>query len=447
MNNNAGLWLFERCRPAYLVAIGAIFLITACEQPQTEPADGPTRVAALPTPESEVIDVELADGIYRIEYLVTPLPASGEVKVTMRLIQDEFLLREVDMRAPGSQFRNVSGDGAVSHDGVRLHWQPPENGGEISWTVTIDHRRNAQSYDAYMVDDWAIFRGEDIIPPLSARTQVNAASETTLTFLLPQGWSAATQYFGRNYSYVIDNPERRFDRPAGWILLGKLGARRETIADVRVSIAAPIGQNMRRMDTLALLRWTLPELVRLFPEFPRRLTIIGAADPMWRGGLSGPRSLFMHTDRPLLSENGTSTLVHELVHVAMGGRAAPGADWIVEGIAEYYSLEILRRSGTTSDARFDRSLRMLANWGKESDTLCKDRSNGASTALAVTILSALNVEIQQRTDGKHSFDDVTRVLAQVDDDITIEALQATVFDLLGTKSRVLTSESLLGCDI
>ena len=43
-----------------------------------------------------------------------------------------------------------------------------------------------------------------------------------------------------------------------------------------------------------------------------RLLIVSAGDPMWRGGLSGPSSMFLHSDRPLISENRTSTLLHEL---------------------------------------------------------------------------------------------------------------------------------------
>ena len=38
-------------------------------------------------------------------------------------------------------------------------------------------------------------------------------------------------------------------------------------------------------DILAFLRWTLPALVDVFPNFPQRLLIVSAAKDMWRGGL------------------------------------------------------------------------------------------------------------------------------------------------------------------
>ena len=70
---------------------------------------------------------------------------------------------------------------------------------------------------------------------------------------------------------------------------------------------------------------------------------------MWRGALSAPQSLYVHAERPLLSGNATSTLLHEIVHIGLGLADERGADWIVEGLAEYYSLEVLRRSGTISE--------------------------------------------------------------------------------------------------
>jgi len=297
---------------------------------------------------------------YAIEYVVTPDPQAGGAVVEMIVRQTNAQLREVDMRAPAEKFSAVSGDGDVSHANDRVIWKLPASGGRLRWFVLIDNQRKSGAFDARMDTAWAIFRAEDVIPQAATRTRRGATSVTSVKFDLPTGWSSITEYFGRNDRYAIENPNRRFDRPAGWILLGDIGVRFEKVADVRVTIAAPVGHGLRRMDILALLRWTLPEVVRLFPDFPQRLTVIGANDPMWRGGLSGPRSLFIHADRPLLSENATSTLLHELIHIALGTGAEAGADWVVEGLAEFYSLELLARSGTISVQRQSATLRKLA---------------------------------------------------------------------------------------
>ena len=100
---------------------------------------------------------------------------------------------------------------------------------------------------------------------------------------------------------------------------------------------------MRRLDLLTFLHWTLPELSRTFTDLPERILIAGAPNGMWRGGLSAPASLYMHVGRPVVSENRTSTVLHELIHLAGFHSAAEGADWIVEGVPEYYSLLLLKR--------------------------------------------------------------------------------------------------------
>lgn len=242
--------------------------------------------------------------------------------------------------------------------------------------------------------------------------QDGTQSQAKLQLNLPQGWSVETP-FPRYASgrLRIDNPQRLFDRPTGWIVAGDIGTRRETIGATHVTIAAPTGQGVRRMDMLAFLRWTVPTLQSLFPQFPPRLLVVSAADPMWRGALSAPGLLFVHADRPMISENATSTLIHELVHVAMSARSVPGADWIVEGLAEYYSLETLRRSGAISDKRYEKAHADLAAWGKDNKPLDSARSSGAITARAVGVLRSIDLEIRRSSGGNKSLDDVVRELA------------------------------------
>jgi hypothetical protein len=421
----------------------------ACGAPASEQVTEP-EAAHTPAP------VQTAEGSqasaaaarrYQIEFVVTPDPAASGAMVELVLRQDTYLLREIDMRAPASRISKVSGNGVVSHENDRVIWQPPPSGGSLRWFAKIDHQRKTGSFDALISPDWAIFRAEDIIPQAASRALRGASGETTLIFELPAGWSSVTEYFGRSDSYRIFNASRRFVRPAGWILLGKIGTRNENIAGVSVKVAAPLNQGMRRMDILALLHWTLPELLQVFPDFPGRLTIIGAADPMWRGGLSGPQSLFVHTERPLLSENATSTLLHEIVHVALGTGAVAGADWIVEGLAEYYSLVVLVRSGTISNERFASSLKKLRDWGEETSKLCAPQSSGPSTARAVTIFAALDKEIQRASRQQSNLDDVIRALAAPGKDITIQDLLAVSSDLLESTPKSLNEDALAGCEL
>ena len=447
MQHCAKTLFVRRCAQLALPALAGI-LIVACGAPAAESGEtaGPAVPANSATPDDTGNPVAKTNLSYTIEYVVTPNPEAGGANVEMIVRQDSALLREFDMRAAAEKISAVSGDGDVVHENGRVIWKPPVTGGSLQWFARVDHQRNGGAFDARIDTTWAIFRAEDVIPQAATRSQRGATGVTTLRFDLPAGWSSITEYFGRDDSYLIENPQRRFDRPAGWILLGDIGVRFEKIADVSVTIGAPVGHGLRRLDILALLRWTLPDVVRLFPDFPQRLTVIGANDPMWRGGLSGPRSLFMHADRPLLSENATSTLVHELIHIALGTGAETGADWIVEGLAEYYSLDLLARSGTISEQRHTVTLKKLAAWGEESEFLCAESSSGAVTARAVTVMAAIDAEIRRQSKNRNSLDDVTRALANAQNRITMQSFMAIAGEYTGPESNSLRDENFPGCD-
>ena len=382
--------------------------------------------------------------VYRIDYIVRPNPVNGTVAVTLKLSQGSALLRAMTMR-PDVRLSGFKADGALDVNDSEVRWQPPASGGTISWQVDVAHRRDDSGYDAWLGMSWGLFRAEDIIPRALTRTLRGARSETWLTLRLPHGWSAVTQYYSEKGKIRIDNPQRRFDQPSGWMVLGDLGVRREEIAGIRVAVAGPVNHSIRRLDTLALLNWTLPELARLLPKLPRRLTIVSAGDPMWRGGLSAPQSLYLHADRPLISENATSTLLHEVMHLSLALSTDDGYDWIVEGLAEFYSLELLRRSGTISPSRHALALADMSDWAANATALCRQSSTGATTALAVSVLAALDDEIRRLSDGDASLDDVVRELAALDGRINLAALAEIAERLAGSKPDTLHIDKLPGC--
>lgn len=413
--------------PGQLLALALMLIVcTACNAPASESPPSSDRVS------------------YRVKYDVRPEPKNGSILVTLELKQPRALLRELTMRS-GTQLTVVQADGELDTSGGKIRWQPPRKGGVLSWRVQVAHQRNGAGYDAWLGPDWGVFRAEDIIPRAATRTIKGAKSVTKMVFALPRGWSAVTQYFGRNGKFQVNNPLRRFDQPSGWIVIGKLGVRRETIAGMRVAIAGPVNHSVRRLDTLALLNWTLPELSRLLPNLPPRLTIVSAGEPMWRGGLSAPLSLYVHADRPLISENATSTLLHEVMHLALGLSSQPGYDWIVEGLAEYYSLELLARSGTISAGRHKLAQADLAKWAKSAGPLCQRKSTGATTARATIVLRTLNEEIRRRSEGTADLDDVVRELTRGNGRIDLELFAGIAEELAGSPLDALKIDDLPGC--
>ncbi len=340
-------------------------------------------------------------------------PSERIAEAAIRIGEGADAVRWLQLRIDPDRHSDFQGDGVIeSGDGV-LRWRPPEEGGVLRYTFRIDQLRSSTSYDARCAEHWALFRGGDLFPPARVRTLVGAQSRSKLRIRVPDGWSVATPYERLSSStFAVADPERGFDRPVGWLLAGRLGIVRERIAGSRIAVAGPVGQGMRRQDMLAFLRWTLPDVRDALGPLPERILVVGAADPMWRGGLSGPRSVYMHADRPLIAPDGTSPLLHEIVHTTMRARAGEDGDWIVEGLAELYSLEVLRRSRTISKRRFRRALARLAEKGRSAVTLGSGRADAIITARAVGVLHNLDAAIREATEQEASLDDVVVMLGR-----------------------------------
>ena len=383
---------------------------------------------------------------FDIDYRVAFKPAEGVAEVSMTHTPETGRATRLSMRFDPERHAGVrAAGGTLTRDGDRHVWVPDaRRASTLHWRFKVDHERRGGGYDARMTRDWALFRGDDLVPAISARTTAGADSSARLYFTLPAGWTNVdTPYVHtRDRSgFVVVNPERRFDRPVGWMIAGAVGTRREFIDGLEVSIAGPVEFAVRRNDALAFLNLVAPEMRQAFGTLPSKLLIVSAGDPMWRGGLSGPRSLFLHADRPLISENGTSTLVHELVHVVTRIRGAEGDDWIAEGTAEFYSITLLNRAGLLSDARRDRAFEWMRNHGRKVRTLTGVRSWGPQTARAVILMRELDHEIRQRTGNKRSLDDVMRQLIDLRE-VSREDLAGIVEALTGRPSDVLDTPLL-----
>ncbi|GAB3278431.1 hypothetical protein [Parahaliea aestuarii] len=351
---------------------------------------------------------------YQVNYAVRVDPAQGEAEVAISL-EGKRLPSRLTLHIDPERHSDFRSEQKLEVDDDTVTWHPAGKQSRLSYRFAIENRKGKDSYDAMITDDWAVFRSDALIPPVAVKAAKGLESEAVLDFDLPDGWSSAAPYDNFDKAgnrFRITDPGRSFVRPKGWLILGHIASRQDIISDIDVRIAAPRGQGLRLQDTLAFIGWTLPHLRKIFPDFPPRMLIVTADDPMWRGGLSAPNSQFMHLDRPHISGNRTSSLVHEMVHIGTSIHGTDRSDWIVEGIAEFYAVEILHRSGAISEQRFLETLDELAAWGEESPGLFTGDSSGATTAKAVGVMYAVDQEIREKTSGEASLDDVATALAK-----------------------------------
>ena len=379
---------------------------------------------------------------YPLNYHVTLNPEHDRAEVVIES-DHRGLLKSLDFDISSGRYSNLQATGELRIHGDPALWTPPKRNARLTLHAKISHERDPGEYDALMTEDWAIFRGDDIIPAARVRTDGRAYAEAWLEFSLPKHWTSVTTGWDKEGArrFRIDNPERRFDRPTGWMIAGQLGTRREKLGDTELVVSAPKGSSLRRMDVVTLITNVWPEVEQAFQTAPPKFAVIGHGDPMWRGALSGPNALFLHGDRPMVSENGTSTVIHELIHVVTRIDSRDRSDWLVEGLAEFYAVELLYRAGSLTEARRTRIMEGLADWGSEVKTLRKKRSAGATTARAVVLLDELDREIQSVTDGERNLDDVMRVLIEKRT-VTTEMFVEVVAEVMGKPSKVLDTPLL-----
>jgi hypothetical protein len=98
----------------------------------------------------------------------------------------------------------------------------------------------------------------------------------------------------------------------------------------------------------------------------------------------------------------------------MGVSGPAHDDWLLEGLAEYYSVKILKVTGTLASRRYQLTLESLKDWGEPVDDLFVRRSAGPVTARAVTLLAELDDFLSERSRGRRSLDDVVRRIIETD---------------------------------
>jgi len=381
-----------------------------------------------------------------LDYHVRLLPQSDQAEVRLTLAKGEAV-RSLDFDlGDGSHYSDFKADGQwqlTPGKQARGVWRPTGDKASLTYRVSVSHGRKGGSFDTRMTPSWALLRGEDLVPPAKLDQQDGVELVSRLQFELPGGWQSVETAWPRigKYKFRIDNPSRLFDRPTGWMLAGHLGSRRTRLGETEVTVASPQGQGMRRMDVLTLLTFVWPQVQAVYPRHPKKLLIVGANDPMWRGSLGAHESIYMNTRLPLVSESGSSALVRELAQVFGRINDAQRSDWISEGLAEYYAIELVRRAGGMSDERYQALQAKLARDSQKVTTLRGAQISPAQLSKAVMVLQELDREIRLKTRNKRSLDDVLRGamhLGTVDTKGFVQLAES----VLGESSKVLDTALL-----
>ncbi|MBA1194365.1 hypothetical protein G7007_16125 [Pseudomonas entomophila] len=380
-----------------------------------------------------------------LDYHVRLLPGSGQAEVRVTLA-DGSAVRGLDFnlgqRGAYSDFAS-DGQWTLGPQGQRGLWAPAAGKSSLTYRVRLTQQAANGDYESRLTSHWALFRGEQLVPPARLDQQDGVELVARLSVELPKGWTGIETAWPRigKQRFRIDDVSRRFDRPTGWMLAGSLGSRRARLGETDVTIAAPRGQGLRRLDTLTLMTFVWPQLQAVFPRPLPKLLVVGAHDPMRRMAVAAPRSLYLDSGRALINENGSSPLLRGLVEAFAQIRDRERSDWLGESLVDYYATAVLQRAGGLSDDRYRVLQRRLHAEAEGVTTLRGDQATPAQVARGVLLLQALDKEIRVYSHDKRSLDDVTRALMRLPSVSTEEFVQLSE-QVLGRGSSVLEAPVL-----
>ncbi len=358
-----------------------------------------------------------AKDTFSIDYIVTISERRPQVATVRWELSGIEEVKHLRLRFPADRLGDFRGTGTLEPFPGGLRWVPGGPYAHLTYRAKINHvRGQGQRYDSYAGPDWIVTRARHLFPRIAIDWSPGkiepAKSRARLIFRLPSGWHSATALPTLGlHTYRPNEPGKVLDRPRGWFALGKFAIDREEIAGTMVQVARAPGSDLEPKALFHLFDGTLPTLKKLLAADAESVLLVSAPDPMWHGGISGAQSFFMHAGRPLRTPDKTSPYLHELFHVLQHYKPAADADWIEEGLAEFYSLELQRRAGLIDAAAYARALGYFERFGLWNVDLTQQRDNPATNNSAPLVMYALDQRIQRATAGKARLDDVVARLA------------------------------------
>ena len=405
-NSRARLVGRPRQRVLVLLAAGvqAVFMGTAHAQPtavQPEPGVNEASTTAHET--------------FSVGYTVTIEPDNPTVARVRWDLAGVDELERVRLSVDDG-FSDFAASGTLERRDRDLLWWPGGPYAHLTYRVLLNHRRSPnKGYDSYATGDWVVSRTSNLFPRAAAlfRPDVESAPESRarLLFHLPPRWEAATVMPREGASSFVVESAGSFDHPRGWLMLGHFQRYDVEAGGTSITIVAAPAVTHQLQPIGQLIARALPEMRKLFGRMPEHLLIITAPDPMWRGGLSGEDSFYIHSDRPLRTPDKSSPYLHELFHVAAPFRPARDGRWITEGLAELYSVEIQRRLGLIDQAAVDRALRLFSRHGLWGHDFTRTSDSALRNNSAPLVLYALDQQIRISSGGVRSLDTAVKEMA------------------------------------
>lgn len=373
-----------------------------------------------------------------VTYKVKFLPEQNTAQVTIRLEDGAAVPNLIFNFLSVQRYSNFTVDGSWQLNDDRGIWQPTNGKSSLSYTVQITPS-DKQNISEKITKDWLVMKGDSLVPPIEAITMPKVNVVSRVQFELPKEWRSVETVWKRigPNKFRIDDTQSGFNRPTGWIAAGKLGSRRAKLGETEVTITAPVGQQVHRMDMLTLMTYVWPQLQAAFPRDPQKLLVISAREGMQQQAQGLTQSIYLAANQALIAENGVSDLLKELVLSFTQLSSNTDEQWISQGLAQFYSLELLMRSGGITPDRYQHSIQRWKEDTKQVNVL-RGEVNEQKIQRAALFFATLDKEIKARTKNEFNLDNVTRGLMRLDN-VTVKDVRDISENIVKGRLKVFES--------
>jgi len=317
-------------------------------------------------------------------------------------------------------------------DVVALHVDGPES---FTYDVMVERPafNDATQRLAHVGADFALFKAESIT--LEYQYQFYAGTtfqnRTFVKIDAPAGWDEAAPWTQTGaHQYVL--PEGQ-TLPRGYVALGAfLASETRAVAGKDVHYVRLGNVTSYDAQLFGLIENATPYYTAVYgPGVHRNVLVVNAPDPMFRGGLGGADSFFVHESADI------RTAAHEYAHVfqLFGTTESPpdSSIWLNEGDADYHSALAMYAADIWTPHQVDAFFGEAARDAKDPDlrtAVLTDAAYGTSLERfayhkGLIVLRALDETLRSRSGAQVTLSDVLRALNAKHGDATrAEAAQS-----------------------
>ena len=125
-----------------------------------------------------------------LDYRVKFLPETDQAEVSLTLEKGEVVQKLAFNLGSKGYYSDFSADGTWTQDGPESGtWLPGKGKSSLTYKVRISHPRANDTFVARMTPDWALLRGDDLVPSARLSKDDKVELVARLQFELPKGWN------------------------------------------------------------------------------------------------------------------------------------------------------------------------------------------------------------------------------------------------------------------